>query len=196
MGLIPRGGGTGANTDDDKNCCCVCHCCPCCCCCDNDVDLPPEEEEVVNGGVGAHNRLQGLQGGTVADRFHMDRYHSDTLLKLSTSFIDGVEYLMFNGQPIVGTGGGMTTKVHVATVIQGQMMIDLPWSIPLNNRPLTFILVNGLLPLRFDADFIVSEDGSIIMLNEDINQQSGDNFVPFASVPGGSTEVSVYAFFG
>ena len=106
MGLIPRGGGTGASTDDDKKCCCVCHCCPCCCCCDNDVDLPPEEEEVVNGGVGAHNRLQGLQGGTAADRFHMDRYHSDTLLKLSTSFINGVEYLMFNGQPIVGTGGG------------------------------------------------------------------------------------------
>ena len=94
---------------------------------------------------------------------------------------------MFNGQPIVGTGGGMTTKVHVATVIQGQVMVDLPWSIPLNNRPLTFILVNGLLPLRFDADFIVSEDGSIIILNEDINQ---------FSVPGISTEVSVYAFSG
>ena len=194
MGLIPRGGGTGASTDDDKKCCCA-HCgCPHCCCCDSDVDLPPEEEEVRNDGAGQHNRLQGLQGGTVADRFHVDKYHYDTLLKLSTSFIDGVEYLMFNGQPIAGTGGGMTTKVHVATVLQGQMMVDLPWSIPANNRPLTFILVGGLLPLRFGADFLISEDGSMIMLNEDINQ-SGDNLAPFASTPVISTEVSVYAFF-
>ena len=194
MGLIPRGGGTGASTDDDKKCCCVCHCCPCCCCCDNDVDLPPEEEEVVNGGVGAHNRLQGLQGGTVADRFHMDRYHSDTLLKLSTSFINGVEYLMFNGQPIVGTGGGMTTKVHVTTVYQGQMMINLPWVIPVNNRPLTFILVDGLLPLRVDKDFLVSDEGDKIMLNEDITQVGDGGSI--GGIPTVTVDVSVYAFFG
>ena len=83
----------------------------------------------------------------------------------------------------------MTTRVHVATVLQGQMMINLPWSIPKNNRPLTFILVGGLLPLRFGADFLVSEDGSVIILNEDINQSR------FMSVPVISTEVSVYAFF-
>ena len=177
MGLIPRGGGTGASTDDDKKCCCVCCCCPCCCDCNTDV--PPEEEEVRNDGVGAHNRLQGLQGGTVADRFHMDKYHSDTLLKLSTSFINGVEYLMFNGQPIVGTGGGMTTKVHVTTVYRGQMMINLPWVIPVNNRPLTFILVDGLLPMRIDKDFLISDEGEKIMLNEDLTH-----------------DVSIYAFFG
>ena len=61
------------------------------------------------------------------------------------------------------SGSGTGAFVHVTELTKGQITIDLPWIIPEESAPLTFILCDGLLPLRFGDDFTVNE--SEITLN-------------------------------